>query len=181
MSWTPVPAIEAIAYGVFAVVVDPQHPNTLYTSACLGSNEDCSVTVLKSPDRGTSWTEVNSGLPTPTWAPIVLAIDPRNTNTLYPAIGLGLFNNTRGLFKTTDGGASWSAVNLAPEELFPNNVAIDPQNTGTVYAGTRGGVFKSTDGGTRWSPVNSGLVATTFFSLAIDPQFPSTIYAGTCF
>ncbi len=82
-----------------------------------------------------------------------------------------------GVFKSTDGGATWTAVNSGPTV---STVAVDPQNPRTVYAGVGGrGVFKTTDGATSWSAVNSGLTTLSVNSLAIDSQNPSTIYAGT--
>ena len=58
-------------------------------------------------------------------------------------------------------------------------LAIDPQTSATLYAGTWGGVFKSTDGGGNWSAVNAGLTDFGVYALAIDPQTPTTLYAGT--
>jgi photosystem II stability/assembly factor-like uncharacterized protein len=66
-----------------------------------------------------------------------LAIDPQNPNTLYAGGGAGVF-------KTTDGGASWSAVNSGLTSLLVTSLAIDPQNSNTVYAGSAGGVFAIT-------------------------------------
>src|SRR3989442_10200699 len=59
-------------------------------------------------------------------------------------------------------------------------LAIDPQASTTLYAGTTGGgVFKSSDGGGSWSAANVGLSATSVLALAIDPQASTTLYAGT--
>jgi hypothetical protein len=52
-------------------------------------------------------------------------------------------------------------------------LAVSPKNSGTVYAGTRGGVFRSTDGGTNWTSVRPGFTPL----VAVDPQDPSTVYA----
>jgi hypothetical protein len=102
-----------------------------------------------------------------------LAIDPVTPTTLYAA-------TPGGVFKSTNGGASWSASGLS--SVF--SLVIDPLTPTTLYAGSYG-VFKSTDGGASWNPtgglptwspwVPAGAVAT----LAIDPQTPTTIYAGT--
>jgi photosystem II stability/assembly factor-like uncharacterized protein len=49
------------------------------------------------------------------------------------------------VFKSTNGGANWSAVNTGLTNLYVNALAIDPTNPNTLYAGTNGGgVFKST-------------------------------------
>src|SRR5437867_11422272 len=72
-----------------------------------------------------------------------LAIDPLTPTTLYA------WTNGGGLFKSTDGGANWSATGLT--NISGRALAIDPITPTTLYAGADGGVFKSTDGGARWS------------------------------
>ena len=111
-----------------------------------------------------------------------LAIDPQTPSTLYAV------TCERGVFKSTDGGASWSATSLT--NIMVTALAIDPQTPTTVYAGatphdcTTGafiggqavGVYKSTDGGTTWTTTGLGAQVT---ALAIDPQTPATLHAGT--
>ncbi len=58
-------------------------------------------------------------------------------------------------------------------------LAINPQDTDTVYAGTYGGIFRSTNGGGTWNAVNTGLSNTAVYALAIDPMNPTKAYAGT--
>src|SRR5207244_10968909 len=87
--------------------------------------------------------------------------------------------DSNGVFKTTNGGGSWTAVNTGLTNFQVTALAIDPQTPATVYAGTANGVFKSTDGGMSWSAVNTGLNNYLYvFTLAIDPQTPTTLYAG---
>ena len=101
-----------------------------------------------------------------------LAIDPLPPTTLYAGT-LG------GVFKSTDGGVSWRAVNSGLTSFFVTDLVIDPLTPTTLYAGTlAGGVFKSTDGGGNWSAVNVGLTKTYVRALAIDPLTPTTLYAG---
>ena len=102
-----------------------------------------------------------------------LAIDPVTPATLYAG------TDSNGVFKTTNGGGSWAAVNTGLTNFQVTALAIDPQTPATVYAGTANGVFKSTDGGMSWSAVNTGLNNNLYvFALAIDPQTPTTLYAG---
>jgi len=101
-----------------------------------------------------------------------LAIDPTTPSTLYAGTWGG------GVFKSADGGASWSAVNTGLTNTHIRALAIDPATPSTLYAGTYaygGGVFKSTNGGTSWSAANNGLTNTDVFALVIDPQTPSTL------
>ena len=84
------------------------------------------------------------------------------------------------MFQSTDAGSSWRAINTVPTAGNVRALAIDPQASSTLYAGTsRGGVFKSTDWGANWTAINTGLTNTTVFSLAIDAHTPGTLYAGT--
>jgi hypothetical protein len=62
-----------------------------------------------------------------------LVIDPANPSTLYV--------NGNGVFRSTDAGVTWKAVNTGLTTFDVNSLAIDSQDTRTVYAGTAGGVF----------------------------------------
>ena len=99
-----------------------------------------------------------------------LAIDPSSSQTVYAGTQGG------GVFKSTNDGASWSAVISG---LTVYSLAIDPSSSQTVYAGSYGCVFKSTNGGGTWSADTSGLSTTAVHSLAIDPSSSQTVYAGT--
>ena len=83
------------------------------------------------------------------------------------------------MFKSTNGGGNWSAVNTGLTIAYVRALAIDPVTPATLYAGTDGGVFKSTNGGGNWDAVNTGLTNTYVHALAIDPATPATLYAGT--
>ena len=99
-----------------------------------------------------------------------LAIDPQRPTTLYAG------TSDRGVFKTTDGGATWSATGLA--NVYVSALAIDPVTPTTLYAVAWGGLYKSTDGGANWNPIND-LTGVGVSSLAIDPQTPTTLYGWT--
>jgi len=106
----------------------------------------------------------------------VLAVDPQNPSTIYA----GTVDN--GIFKSTNGGDRWNAVNAGLGDFHVRKLAIDPQTTSTLYAGaSAGGVFKSVDAGATWSTVNTGLdyANNSISALAIDARNPSTLYAGT--
>jgi photosystem II stability/assembly factor-like uncharacterized protein len=110
-----------------------------------------------------------------------LAIDPQNAATAYVP------TNWRGVFKTTDGGASWEQISSGLPAMV-NGLAIDPLNRSTLYAGIgdescweyrrcgSSGVFKSVDGGASWS--YSGLAGHWVGPVVVSPQDPSTIYAA---
>ena len=111
-----------------------------------------------------------AGIPSPSlWAraPIVsLAIAPADPQTVYAGTG-------RGVFKTTDGGATWRAANdglfdgkesayeheWRLSEGYVQTLVVDPGDAETVYAGIhQRGLFKSTNGGASWVRVNRAAV-----------------------
>jgi hypothetical protein len=110
----------------------------------------------------------------------VLATDPTNASILYAGADQG------GLFKSTDGGATWSAIGAGTlQTKYVQVLAVDPSKPTTVYAGAQltaagqpGPVFKSTDGGASWVASSSGLPSVNATSLAIDPSSPSRLFLG---
>src|SRR5215813_13712250 len=104
-----------------------------------------------------------------------LAIDPTAPIILYAAN-----YNGGGVFKTTNGGGSWSSVNVGLTNTNVTALAIDPRTPTTLYAGTNGsGVFKSIDASGSWRAINDGLTDSYVSALAVNPQTRSTIYVGT--
>jgi photosystem II stability/assembly factor-like uncharacterized protein len=161
------------------LVIDPQTPTTLYAGT-FGDG------VFKSTDGGGTWNAVNTGLPTP-YSPgsypsvDALAIDPQTPTTLYLGLGDG-----SGVYKSTNGGGSWSPASTGLGEGPIYSLAIDPQTPTTLYAAVGyGGIFKSTDGGGTWHAASAGLPTwggsnyRIVSSLAIDPRTPTTLYAAT--
>jgi photosystem II stability/assembly factor-like uncharacterized protein len=91
-----------------------------------------------------------------------------------------------GVYKTTNGGNTWSVINNGLTDKHVLTLVVDPMTPSTLYVGTcnggdcKGGIFKSVDGGESWMPINNGLTADwSIWVLAIDPTNPSILYAGT--
>ena len=79
---------------------------------------------------------------------------------------------------STDSCGSWQPSNNGLSNLFVNTLAIDPNNSNTIYAGTDGGAYVSFNGGATWGQVNDGLLgATVVYSIAVDKE--SNVYAAT--
>ena len=94
-----------------------------------------------------------------------LQIDPTRPGTLY--VGTVADDFSGGVFKSTNGGGSWTAMNAGLTNPLVNAFAIDPTSPGTLYAGTGGGgVFKSTNGGGSWTAMNAGLTSPLVNALA---------------
>ncbi len=131
-------------------VIDPSNPDILYAGGVAGG-------VWKSTDAGASW--IPTGDTLINLAVSSLAIDPNNTQVLYAGTGEGFFNGDSvrglGIFKTTDGGASWTQLpsTVGSNFFYVNQVRISPTDSNRVFAATRSGVWRSTDGGATFDPV----------------------------
>ncbi|NJL33856.1 MAG: hypothetical protein HC893_08345, partial [Chloroflexaceae bacterium] len=106
-----------------------------------------------------------------------IEFDPTNPNTVYVATATG------GMWKSTDGGQSYTSLMDNVPELAIHAMAIDPTNSQIVYAGTGelgnfygDGVLKSTDGGQTWASLGSNIFrGLVISSIIINPQNPNTL------
>jgi len=180
-----------------AIGVSPSNPDIVYVGSGEGlQRPDLSVGdgIYKSTDAGKTW--VHLGLRDGQQIP-ALAVDPHNQNRIFAAVLGHPYgpNPERGIFRSTDGGATWEKVLFKNENTGGSDVEIDPSDPDTVYAslwqsrldpweddnafaGTGGGLFKSTDGGTTWRKLSHGLPADLVqINLAIAPSQPNRLYA----
>jgi photosystem II stability/assembly factor-like uncharacterized protein len=98
-------------------------------------------------------------------------IDPTDTNTAY--ITFTSFSPPDGqqIFKTTNLGdpvPTWVPVSNGIPRVPVSSIAVDPQDSNTLYAGTDIGVYRSTDGGSNWVPLGQGLPRVAVFDVAIS-------------
>lgn len=144
--------------------------------------------VFQSINGGDSWNLMNSGLVVPKVNAI--AIDTSTSpRTLYAGAGNHIHHRdigitaTGGVFKSTNGGLSWNAVNNGLTNLDVKSLLISPANPSTIYAANGDGVFRSTDGGSNWSALNNGLDSQVNTLVAdtntVNGVTTVTIYAGS--
>ncbi len=117
--------------------------------------------VVRSDNLGQSWTQLNEGLPKSDTRILVrsLAVDPSNPKNLYAGTG-GFVGQGSGVYKSGDGGETWSASNQGMLDVVIDSLAVDPANGQVVYAGSEAGdLFKSTDSGKSWTNLNDTLKA----------------------
>ena len=160
--------------------IDPQNPNTVYARGTYpwyvnGNLWGATGGIFKTVDGGASWKALPLPDSRPAGPPPVfaspLAFDSQNPGTIYAVGGF-----PSALFKTTDGGATWSVAN-STMSFF--SMAIGPQGSNTLYGANSNGIFKSTDAGLSWTATGSGLSSGAgFFFNVVDPQNPSTLYAS---
>lgn len=195
--WSPIfDAVPMASIG--AIAVAPSAPNTIYVGSGESTLRDSTGFgdgMYKSTDAGKSWTHIGLA---DTQHIGKIAVDPRNPNVLFvAAIGhLYASNSERGVFRSRDGGRSWTKVLAKGDDVGAVEVVIDPSNSQVVYAGlwnTRrppwftyaptngpgGGVYKSTDGGTTWTQLSHGLPQSGIgrTGIAVAPSNPRRVYA----
>ena len=103
------------------------------------------------------------------------AVNPRDAQVVYAGSG-------NGVFKSTDAGGSWEAVNVGLTQRYVLDLAIEQHRPATLYAATDGGVFKSPNGAGSWRKMSMppGVEGRDWaVSLALHPRNPQVIYAGT--
>ena len=184
------------SYSIGCLAMDPENPNVVWAGTgennhqrALGYGDG----VYKTTDGGKSWK--NMGLKESRQIGMI-AIDPRNTNVVYVAAEGSVWgpSGDRGLYKTTDGGKTWSKVLNISEHTGVNNVIMDPRNPDVLYAtseqrrrhvftkiggGPESGIWKSTDAGANWEKLTSGLPGGDMggIGIAISPVNPDYVYA----
>ncbi len=155
---------------VRSILIHPTNTNIMWTGGLSGG-------IWKTIDAGVSWLPMDDFMPV---MPIgCMALDQTNPNTLFAGTGEGFFETVEGtsntaavrgagIFKSTDGGTSWSQIAFTntPDWYFVNRIAISPTNSQNMLAATGSGVWRSTDGGTTWVRTSLGL--------AYDVQFHPT-------
>jgi photosystem II stability/assembly factor-like uncharacterized protein len=135
--------------------------------------------VYKSTNQGGHWVQVNNGL-VPTdmvktsraLSVTSVQVDPFAPETVYAA-------TLAGLFKTTDGGASWRRVGESLPDQMIVSMVLDRAQAGVLYVAARDGIHRSEDGGQTWVGLNDGLSTTNIRSLAQSRIDQKLFYAGT--
>jgi len=149
------------------VAVSTSNPSVVY---CGGGSATAANGMYKSTDAGATWTAINTGITQTLNTVQSIAVNPTNPDNVLIAVWDGGTNNAvDGLYRTTNGGTSWSASNTG---MGANKnvlcVAINPRNPNTIYCGTSfltpnppgtgpTFVYKSLNNGTSWSSSSSGL------------------------
>ncbi|HEX5234985.1 MAG TPA: glycoside hydrolase [Silvibacterium sp.] len=195
-TWSPIFDHED-TQSIGAIAVAPSDSNVVYVASGEGLHRpDLSIGdgIYRSDDAGKSWTHL--GLRDGQQIP-ALAVDPSNPNRLFAAVLGHPYgpNPERGIFRSEDGGQTWTKVLYKDENTGGSDVVIDPKNPQVIYAslwGERlgpwedantylpgsGGLFKSTDGGTTWKQLTNGLPADLVqINIAIAASDPQRLYA----
>jgi photosystem II stability/assembly factor-like uncharacterized protein len=126
----------------------------------------------RSLDNGDTWSTPAA----PNGVVLTLVADPLTPGTAWAG------TEWRGVFKTTDSGASWRTAHQGINATSVSGLAIDPSDPKTLYAGlVGGGLFKTTQGGIVWQELDTGLPDplhfSTYTALTVEPADPDRIWA----
>jgi photosystem II stability/assembly factor-like uncharacterized protein len=186
-------------YGSFStgcVTIDPNNSHVIYVGTG-ENNSQRSVSwgdgIYRSEDGGKSFK--NIGLKNSEHIGKIL-VDPRDSKIIYVAAQGPLWGpgGQRGLYKSTDYGATWDSVLYVSENTGINDVVMDPRNPDVLYAssyqrrrhvwvlingGPEGAIYKSTDAGKTWNKLESGLPKGDLgrIGLAISPVNSDYVFA----
>src|SRR5262249_16787948 len=193
-TWSPV--FDQYAMSIGAIRAAPSNPKIVWVGAgetwarnSVGYGDG----VYKTTDGGDSWTKM--GLEK-TERIARIAIQPQHPDTVLVAATGPLFNDSpeRGVYRTTDGGRTWTKTLYVDARSGAADLAMDPQNPDIVYAsmwtvrrqawtfasgGPGSGLYKSTDGGKTWRKLTKGLPEGDLgrIGIAVSPARANRIYA----
>ncbi len=192
------PPMTSLSIG--ALAMDPTDPDVVYVGTGEANPGGGSIAY---PGDGV-WKTTNGGN---SWVPLGLletvsigriAIDPSNRDRVFVAAAGNLYARgaARGLFRSTNGGATWDKVLFLSDSTGCIDVAIDPADPSRIFAamwersrrpstrsfgGVTSGIWRSEDGGDTWIQLTTGLPAAASkpgrIGIAVAPTQPSRVYA----
>lgn len=146
------------------VAVDPDNAATVYAHSTKGQG------ILKSIDKGENWRTINQGLAGNGLFVNAMLIDEANSSTLYAG-------TNGGLYKSVNGGNSWSLFPNTLEKVRINALYMNPVSK-RLFAGTNGGIYYSDDMGENWILSNSSTAFNTY-NFVSHINRPDTVFAAT--
>ena len=199
-SWTNISdgSLPNNATSIGALAVAPSNPKIIYAGtgeADIRGDVDTGAGIFKSTDAGKSWKY--AGL-SDTHSTMMLAIDPKDPNTVYAASMGHVFkgNTERGVYKTSDGGKTWTKVLFVDENTGAVAISMDQRHPSTLYAamwqaqrqpwkltsgGPGSGLYKSTDAGKTWKNIthNPGFPTGILgkIGVSVSPADSNVVYA----
>ncbi len=196
ITWTPL-FDEQACFSTGCVTVDPANPSVVWVGTgenVGGRHLSFGDGVYRSGDGGQTWQ--NMGLKDSEHVSKII-IHPEDSNIIWVAAQGPLWSKggDRGLFKSTDGGKTWTQTLGNTEWTGVTDLVIDPRNPDQLYAATWDrhrtvaaymgggpgtGLHSSSDGGETWQKLSKGLPKSNMgkIGLTISPQRPDVLYAA---
>jgi photosystem II stability/assembly factor-like uncharacterized protein len=200
LTWTNITdgKIPGTADSIGAIAVAPSNPSVIY----IGTGEsdirgdfDTGVGIYKTTDAGKSWQY--AGL-RDTHMTSSLVVDPRDPSVVYATSMGHVFvpNSARGVFKSTDGGKTWSKILYVNDRTGANVIVMDPHDPDVLYAsmwqaqrtpwkltsgGPGSGLYKTVDAGAHWTKISNDPGYATGvlgkIGVAVSPANPQVVYS----
>jgi len=193
LTWKPI-FNDVPAQGIGDIALAPSNPDILYVGTGESLKKPRNFTmpgtgIYRSDNGGLTWRHL--GLDD-SWHISEVAVDPENPDIVLVAV-LGHFwtpNIHRGLYRTADGGKTWSQVLYLDDRTGANDVVFAPSDPDIVYAslwenypdvyGAKSSIWKSMDGGISWKKEDNGIPETINrgrIGLAVSYSNPNKVYA----
>jgi len=166
-----------------SLVVYPGNPSILYAAAGGPGGG-----ILKSTDGGATWTLLgNSVFDSVAFGSLV--VDLNNANNLFVTVWYGPNADSGGVYKSTDGGVTWTNTTAAFHIGAASDIEMDPANSSILYAGLTqdtvdpadNGLYETTNGGATWTQLTGGMPTGSAVGesirVVVAPSSPQTVYA----
>lgn len=185
------------SYSIGALGADPSDPNRIWVGTGEnhgGRHVGFGDGIYKSDNGGAKWEK--KGLEASEHISKII-VHPEDPDTVWVAAQGPLWSpgGERGVFKTTDGGETWTNVLSSGEYTGATDLLIDPRNPDRLYAalwqrhrtvaayvggGPETGLWKSEDAGETWTELKTGLPEGNMgkIGIAISPMQPDVVYAA---
>ena len=183
---------------IWSMALDENSPPSMRTLYA-GSYENG---IYKTIDGGQSWFAINNGLGVNGNLNVrKIIIDPNNSDILYAGFSTIVIENgdalnsiQGGLFKSINGGMSWSRIDIDLPQISVRDIIVDSDDSRIIYTASSseydhtekeyyyGGIHKSTDGGQSWNRMNNGfgeMDNLEIAAIAINPDNQNVLYAVT--
>lgn len=184
------------SYSIGCVSLDPSNPNVVWVGTGENNNQRSVAYgdgVYRSIDGGKSWK--NMGLKNSEHIASII-VDPSDPNIIWVGAYGPVWKESgeRGVYKSTDGGATWKNVKAVSDFTGCNDLLMDPRDPNVLYAafhqrmrkvytyiggGPESAVYKTTDGGATWTKLEGGLPGGDLgrIGIALAPSNPDIVYA----
>ncbi len=190
------PVFDDHCQSIGAIEVDPNDPdNTIYVGTGeIWTRNSVSIGdgLYRSTDGGSNWAKL--GFENSERIASII-VNPKNAQEIYVGVLGALWSDSeeRGVYKSTDGGATWSKILYVDETTGCADMTMDPNDPNTLYAsmwefrrtawsfnsgGDKSALYKSTDGGKSWNKIHNGFPEGKLgrLAIAVAPSNPQVLY-----
>jgi photosystem II stability/assembly factor-like uncharacterized protein len=199
VTWEPV-FERQVSAAIGDIELDPANPDVLWVGtgeANIFRSSQSGCGIYKTTDGGKTWKHM--GLEN-TFTIARIVVNPKNSDVVYVAASGHEWttNPDRGIYKTADGGKTWTKILYVNDMTGAIDLVIDPSDPNTLYATTwqrirkkwndprteesytGSGIWKTENGGKSWQEINSGIVEPKFrgrIAIDIARSNPKVLYA----